>query len=421
MQQESSPVRSGNLDVTTQHRRRQRHLYTRAEGHPFPGKARIRYHGNTQESSLPGGANFRQHLSLQRHVSLPGTPPRGSLQRPTRHRVLVPYVASSVLLSGLALPFQAKPLNRRRSRRNPRTVTVLRTGRSGPPRSSYDTERFHQRLRLSLPWVPRHQAIVHSAGSEDSCACSSASRTMRSTSSLERPLEAVMVIFCSRPVALSRAVTLRIPLASISKVTSICGTPRGAGAMPSRRKRPRLLLSRASSRSPCNTWISTAGWLSSAVLKVSLLRVGIVVLRSINMVMTPPSVSTPSESGVTSSRSTSFTSPLSTPAWMAAPTATTSSGFTPLCGSLPVSSRTRSTTAGMRVEPPTRMMWSIWSLLTPASRIACSNGPRQASSRSAVSSWNLERESSSSRWSGPSLVAVMNGRLIVVCCAEESW
>ena len=43
----------------------------------------------------------------------------------------------------------------------------------------------------------------------------------------------------------------------------------------------------------------------------------------------------PSDSGVTSSSSTSLTSPLSTPPWIAAPTATTSSGFTPLCGSLP--------------------------------------------------------------------------------------
>ena len=55
----------------------------------------------------------------------------------------------------------------------------------------------------------------------------------------------------------------------------------------------------------------------------------------------------------------SFTSPLSTPAWMAAPTATTSSGFTPLWGSLPVISVTSCWTAGMRVEPPTRITWWI--------------------------------------------------------------
>jgi hypothetical protein len=44
----------------------------------------------------------------------------------------------------------------------------------------------------------------------------------------------------------------------------------------------------------------------------------------------------------------------------AAPTATTSSGLTPLLGSLPpVSSLTRSVTAGMRVEPPTSTTWSM--------------------------------------------------------------
>ena len=52
----------------------------------------------------------------------------------------------------------------------------------------------------------------------------------------------------------------------------------------------------------------------------------------------------------------------------AAPTATTSSGLTPLLGSLPpVSSLTRSATAGMRVEPPTSTTWSMSSTLMPAS------------------------------------------------------
>ena len=41
------------------------------------------------------------------------------------------------------------------------------------------------------------------------------------------------------------------------------------------------------------------------------------------------------ESGVTSNRSTSFTSPVNTPPWIAAPMATTSSGLTPRFGSLP--------------------------------------------------------------------------------------
>ena len=49
----------------------------------------------------------------------------------------------------------------------------------------------------------------------------------------------------------------------------------------------------------------------------------------------------------------SFTSPESTPACTAAPMATTSSGLTPLCGSLPKNFLTVSCTSGMRVEPPT--------------------------------------------------------------------
>ena len=88
--------------------------------------------------------------------------------------------------------------------------------------------------------------------------------------------------------------------------------------------------------------------------------VGMVVLRSISRVKTPPRVSMPSDSGVTSSRSTSLTSPFSTPPWIAAPMATTSSGLTPLCGSLPNSCLTASCTLGMRVMPPTRITSSIW-------------------------------------------------------------
>ena len=75
--------------------------------------------------------------------------------------------------------------------------------------------------------------------------------------------------------------------------------------------------------------------MSSAVVNTSVRRAGIVVLRSISLVITPR-VSMPSDSGVTSSSRTSLTS-RSTPAWIAAPTATTSSGLTDLFGSLPVS------------------------------------------------------------------------------------
>ena len=73
-----------------------------------------------------------------------------------------------------------------------------------------------------------------------------------------------------------------MPLASMSKVTSICGTPRGAGGMPASWKRPSVRLSAAIGRSPCSTWISTAVWLSAAVEKISLFCVGMVVLRSMS-------------------------------------------------------------------------------------------------------------------------------------------
>ena len=156
-----------------------------------------------------------------------------------------------------------------------------------------------------------------------------------------------------------------MPLASMSKVTSICGTPRGAGGICSRLNWPSSLLSAAISRSPWNTRIVTAFWLSSAVEKIWLFLVGMVVLRSISRVNTPPSVSMPSDSGVTSSSTTSLTSPCSTPAWIAAPIATTSSGLTPLCGSLPKNFVTSSMTFGIRVMPPTSTTSSMSDLAMP--------------------------------------------------------
>ena len=217
-----------------------------------------------------------------------------------------------------------------------------------------------------------------------------------------------MVTFCSLPVALSLAVTFKMPLASMSKVTSTCGIPRGAGGMPSSLKRPSVMLSPAIGRSPCSTWISTAVWLSSAVEKTCVFLIGMVVLRSIRRVITPPRVSRPSESGVTSSRSTSLTSPASTPPWIAAPMETTSSGLTPLLGSLPLAIRlTISATIGIRVEPPTSTTSSILSTVMPASLRTASKGLRVRSSRPSVICSNLARVNFSSRCFGPPASAVI--------------
>src|ERR1035441_4522253 len=73
---------------------------------------------------------------------------------------------------------------------------------------------------------------------------------------------------CCLPVPRSLADTFTMPLASMSKVTSTCGTPRGAGAIPASSNMPSFLLYAAISRSPWKTWICTDGWLSSAVVKI---------------------------------------------------------------------------------------------------------------------------------------------------------
>ncbi len=216
-----------------------------------------------------------------------------------------------------------------------------------------------------------------------------------------------MVILDSLPVALSFAFTCRMPLASMSNVTSIWGMPRGEGGIPSRLNCPRLLLPAATSRSPCSTWIVTAPWLSSAVEKTCCALVGMVVFFWISLVITPPSVSMPSESGVTSRRSTSFTSPLRTPPWMAAPIATASSGFTSRRGSLPKNSFTFSWTFGMRVIPPTRITSTMSETFTPASLMAMRHGSMVRSTSSSTSDSNLARVTFMVRCEGaPSAMAM---------------
>ena len=167
--------------------------------------------------------------------------------------------------------------------------------------------------------------------------------------------------------------------------------------------------------------MSTDGWLSDAVEKICVCDVGIVVLRLIIFVATPPIVSIPSDSGVTSRSRTSLTSPPRTPAWIAAPTATTSSGLTPLCGSLPLNIFvTASTTDGMRVMPPTRMISSMSPGFMLASVRACLTGGSVRLMRSATRSSSLARVSVMTRCFGPEASALMNGRLISVLVVLDS-
>ena len=88
----------------------------------------------------------------------------------------------------------------------------------------------------------------------------SASLIIASTCSFDkRPLSLVMEIFSFLPVDLSQAETFSMPLASISYVTSNCGTPRGAGGNPVKSNWPSRLQSLVKERSPSNTRIVAAG------------------------------------------------------------------------------------------------------------------------------------------------------------------
>ena len=248
----------------------------------------------------------------------------------------------------------------------------------------------------------------------------SASFTAFSTSSSERLVEAVIVMFASFPVPLSKAETLTIPFASISNVTSICGIPLGAGAIPDKVNLPKVLLSAAICLSPWTTWISTDVWPSAAVENTWLFLAGIVVFLSINGVAIPPIVSIPNVNGVTSNNNTSLTSPVNTPACIAAPTATHSSGLTPLDGSFPVKFLTASWTAGILVDPPTKITLSIWLIESPASAKAFFIGSIDLWTKSWVNSLNLALVKFKSICFGPVASAVMNGKLMFVCIEDDN-
>ena len=230
---------------------------------------------------------------------------------------------------------------------------------------------------------------------------------MRSISSLLNPESLLIVILFSLPVLLSLALMFIIPLASMSKVTSICGCPLRAGAIPSKLNSPNSLLCCTSSRSPWNTLIVTAGWLSSAVENVCCPLVGIVVFFWMILVITPPSVSIPKLSGVTSNNRTSLRSPPNTAPWIAAPTATASSGLTSLRGALPNSFSTSSWTLGIRVCPPTRITSSISAAVTPASFIAMRQGSNERWIKSSTRDSSFDLVIFTTKCFGPEASAVI--------------
>merc|ERR1719442_287934 len=146
--------------------------------------------------------------------------------------------------------------------------------------------------------------------------------------------------------------------------------------------------------SPSYTWMVTAGWLSEYVVKVWVCLVGMVVFLLMRLVITPPAVSMPRDSGATSSSSRSDTasevSPVRMAACTAAPYATASSGLMDLLSSLPLKKSWRSFwILGILVEPPTSTKSWMADLSIFASRMAFSTGSRVPLNRSEQSSSNL--------------------------------
>merc|ERR1719297_413328 len=140
----------------------------------------------------------------------------------------------------------------------------------------------------------------------------------------------------------------------------IARSPLGAGGMPVRSNLPSRWLSLVRGRSPSYTLMVTTSWLSAAVEKVWDFLVGMGLFLGMTLDMTPPTVSMPRLRGTVSMTTMSLT-PQSSPdrmqAWTAAPSATASSGLTPLLGSLPLKkSFTSCLIFGILVDPPTRIM-----------------------------------------------------------------
>ena len=250
----------------------------------------------------------------------------------------------------------------------------------------------------------------------------SASSFSFSISSFESFEEDSIVIFASFCVPKSFAVTLIMPLASMSNFTSICGTPRGAGGRSDRLKLPSDTLSVAIGRSPWTMCMVTAVWLSAAVVKTLLFEVGIVVLRSMSGSLTPPCVSMPRVSGVTSRSTISLeTSPAIMPAWIAAPMATASIGSTPDSASLPTTPLTNFWTSGMRVGPPTMTILLMSAGVSFASSSDFSMEGLQRSTMGPMSSSSFALVILCSKFlDPPEGSAEMNGRLMSVSITVES-
>ena len=157
-------------------------------------------------------------------------------------------------------------------------------------------------------------------------------------------------------------------------------------------------------------------------MKTLLFEVGIVVFLSINGSLTPPKVSIPNVSGVTSSNTISLaTSPAIIPACIAAPIATASIGSTPDSASLPTTSLTNFLTNGILVGPPTMTILLISELVSFASSSAFSIEGLHLSMIDPINSSSLDLVSLNSRFLAPlDGSCAINGKLISVSITVDN-
>ena len=170
--------------------------------------------------------------------------------------------------------------------------------------------------------------------------------------------------------------------------------------MPDRSDFPSKLLSLTRARSPLYTCISTPGWLSEYIEKILFFFVGIVVLRLMRAVMTPPAVSIPRERGGNLEKKILESSQRSRRrGWRLDCKAIGESLIRVdalLLGSLPSKkSETSLTIHGVRVEPLTKMISWMFDLSILESWRTFSTGSRVLRNRSWHSSTPLNRDTNS--------------------------
>ncbi len=190
-----------------------------------------------------------------------------------------------------------------------------------------------------------------------SAACANESLSMCAISPSLRPYDGLTVIAASHAGGLLARATLRASRRRRRRRSRVCAPRRRPSAECRAARSARATGNRTRARArPGRTWIAIAVWPSLYVVNSCARDTGMVELRGMIFSVSPPIVSSPSDSGITSSSSQSSLRsrlPASLFACTAAPSATTSSGLRLVSGGWPKKAPTARRTCGMRVAPPT--------------------------------------------------------------------